>query len=397
MGTSPDHPFIWGVATSAHQVEGNNVASDWWAWEQRPDGPCVEPSGDACDHLHRYGEDIALAAELGFNTYRFSLEWARIEPERGAVSRAMLDHYRRVLEACHEHGLRPLPTFNHFTLPRWVAEAGGWEEPDTSELFARYCAVAADHLGDLFDIALDINEPNILALLSYEVGWFPPGKTDRGARERVSKELIRAHSLATQAIRSAAARVEVGWAVGMTDFHALDGGRAPLDEIRAWREDVFLEAASYDDFIGVNAYTRHQVGPGGIVAPPEGAELTLTGWEFWPGALEVTVRRAAEVLPGTPIIVTENGIGTDDDERRIAYVTEALEGLRRCRTAGIDVGGYIYWSLLDNFEWNEGYRPTFGLVEVDRKTFERRVRPSARWLGEIVRDPTRTGGPRAGP
>jgi beta-glucosidase len=384
-------PFLWGVATSAHQTEGNNVASDWWEWEHDPAGSCAEPSGDACDHFHRYPEDIALVAELGFNCYRFSLEWARIEPERGHFSNAMLDHYRRMLETCHEHGLHPMPTFNHFTLPRWVAHAGGWEERETADLFARYCGVVTRRLGDLFDIAVDINEPNILALLAYEIGWFPPGKTDYRARERATNVLLRAHTEGAAAIKAEKAAA-VGWAIGMTDFQPLPGGEAKLEEIRAFREDVFLDAARVDDFIGLNAYTRHQVGAEGIVRPAEDADLTLTGWEFWPDALEAAIRRTYLRLPATPIYVTENGIGTDDDERRIAYISHALQGLQRCTAAGIDVRGYVYWSLMDNFEWNEGYGPTFGLVEVDRETFERRPRPSAHWLGASARRPTPMGG-----
>lgn len=380
------------MATSAHQVEGGNVANDWWEWEHRPGGTCVDPSGDACDHYHRYAEDIALVAELGFNCYRFSVEWSRVEPEPGMFSFAALDHYRRMLERCHAHDLRPLPTLNHFTLPRWVAYEGGWENERTAEVFARYCSLVAEHLGSLFDIVLDINEPNILSLLSYEVGSFPPGKTEVAARERAAEILLAAHELARGAVHESRPEVAFGWAVGMTDFQPLPGGSGRLEEIRAWREDAFIEASKADDFVGVNAYTRHQVSRRGITRPPPGAELTLTGWEFWPDALEATVRRTRHLLPDVPIVVTENGIGSEDDARRIAYIEQALAGLDRCLEDGIDVRGYVHWSLLDNFEWNEGYGPTFGLVEVDRATFDRRVKSSARHLGRMIRSRRVAGG-----
>src|SRR5688572_10242780 len=141
--------FLWGTATAAHQVEGGNWNNDWWAWEHNPASPCVEPSGDAIDHYHRYGEDIALLAGLGFSTYRFSVEWSRIEPEQGEFSKAALDHYRRMCAACHEHGIAPIVTLHHFTTPRWVSHLGGWEEPDTADRFARFCARTTEALGDV--------------------------------------------------------------------------------------------------------------------------------------------------------------------------------------------------------------------------------------------------------
>jgi beta-glucosidase len=295
-----------------------------------------------------------------------------------------------MFEACHAHGLRPLPTLNHFTLPRWVAHEGGWENERTGEVFARYAAIVAEHLGRHFDALIDINEANTLTFRAYEDGSFPPGKFDVAARHKATDILFAAHELARQAVKEKHPAVAFGWSIGMTDFQPLPGGSSRLEEIRAWREDVFVEASKGDDFVGVNAHTRRQVNRSGIVRPPPGAELTLAGWEYWPDALEATVRRAHELVPDLPIIVTENGIGTYDDERRIAYIEEAIAGLDRCLADGIDVRGYIYWSLFDNFEWNEGYRPTFGLVEVDRATFKRHVRPSARWLGEMVRRRTPT-------
>jgi beta-glucosidase len=377
-------PFLWGAATSAHQVEGGNEANDWHDWETRPDTNCVEPSGAACDHLQRYPEDIALLAELGLNCYRFSLEWSRIEPEPGRFEERWLAHYRRMLETCHEHCLLPVLTFHHFTNPRWLAAQGAWENPRAAELFARFCARATEALGDLIAVAITINEPNIPALLGYEEGMHPPGKRDREARRRATSVLIDAHRQAVSAIRERRRELPVGMTLAMADWQALPGGERELTEIRELREDMFLGATEGDDFVGVNAYTRHRIGPSGWLPNEEGLELTATGWEFWPEALEATLRRAWEVTGGRTLIATESGLATDDDTRRIAYIDRALAGMRRAQADGVDVRGFIYWSALDNFEWQLGYAPRFGLIEVDRVTQRRTVRPSGRHLAELA-------------
>ncbi|HZJ49363.1 MAG TPA: family 1 glycosylhydrolase [Actinomycetota bacterium] len=384
MATWPES-FIWGTATSAHQVEGGNTNSDWWAWEHAPGTPCREPSGDACDHYHRYPEDIALLAELGFNAYRFSIEWARVEPEEGEFSKAQLEHYRRMLSCCREHGITPVVTFHHFTSPRWVAAQGGWENSSTPDYFARFCEHTAEHLGDLIGIACTINEPNIVAEMGYEMGRFAPGVASAAARDRANHNFVLAHQRAREAIKSVVHDVPVGLTLAMRDYQPVDGGEDKLDSLRARSEDIFLASVVGDDFIGVQTYSRERVGPQGLVGPEKDAELTLMGYEFYPDSLKATIRRAIEVAGNMPVLVTENGIGTDDDSRRIAYVERALQGVRSCIKDGIDVRGYIYWSALDNFEWALGYEPTFGLIAVDRNTQKRTPKPSARWLGDIAR------------
>jgi beta-glucosidase len=383
---STDFPagFLWGTATAAHQVEGGNWNNDWWAWEHHPDSPCVESSGDACDHLWRYPGDLRLLAELGLTTYRFSLEWSRIEPAEGEWSRAALDHYRRMCATCLECGLVPIVTFHHFTTPRWVAHLGGWEIPDTADRFARYCEKAALHLGDLMGWACTFNEPNIVATMGYLAGVFPPGRRDAGLRRAVNDILIDAHRKGADAIRSGPGDAPVGLTLSMSDYQALEGGEEKRDRIRHVMEDVFLEAAREDDFVGVQTYSRSRVGPEGTVGPEEGVAVTQMGYEFWPEALEATIRRAWDMARGVPVLVTENGIGTDDDSRRIEYVRRALEGVLRCLDDGIDVRGYTYWSALDNFEWVLGYGPTFGIVAVDRATQHRAVKPSGYWLGRVA-------------
>jgi beta-glucosidase len=376
--------FLWGTATAAHQVEGGNWNNDWWAWEHNPQSNCVEPSGDAIDHYHRYPDDIALLASLGFKTYRFSVEWSRIEPEAGEFSNASLDHYRRMCATCHEHGITPIVTYHHFTTPRWVTHLGGWEEPDTADRFARFCRRTTDALGDLIGWGCTLNEPNIVAMMAFLAGVFPPGRRDSALRRAVNDIFIDAHHKATGEIKSARGDFPVGLTLSMSDYQAVDGGEQRRDRIRRNMEDVYLEAARGDDFIGVQTYSRTRVGPDGTLDPPADAELTLMGYEWYPDSLEATIRRAWEVTDGTPVLVTENGIGTDDDTRRLAYVRRALEGVRRCLDDGIDVRGYTCWSAFDNFEWALGYKPTFGLIAVDRTTQTRTPKPSAEWLGKVA-------------
>lgn len=380
--------FRWGTATAAHQVEGGNWNNDWWAWEHAEGTQCVEPSGDACDHLWRYPEDIALLAGLGFDNYRFSLEWSRIEPEDGEISRAALDHYGRMVDACHEHGLEAVVTLHHFTTPRWLSAQGGWEQPGTADRFARYAETVAKHLGDRIDRVCTINEPNIVTTMGYLMGMFPPGKElDVEGRRRANDVMIAAHQKGRDAIKGVHDALPVGLTLSMADFQAVGGDDAVAkrDQIRRSMEDIFLEAARGDDFFGVQTYTRDRIGPDGMLGPEPGERVLEMGYEFWPEALEATIRRAWEVTEQVPLIVTENGIGTTDDEERIEYVGRALRGVLRCIDDGIDVGGYTYWSLLDNFEWAFGYAPQFGLVAVDRETQQRTPKPSAAWLGRIAR------------
>jgi beta-glucosidase len=401
------HGFLWGTATAAHQVEGANYNSDCWVLEHTPTRLFREPSGDACDQYHRYREDLALLAKLGFNSYRFGIEWARVEPEEGEFSIAALEHYRRVLAACHENNLVPMVTLHHFTSPRWIAARGGFESRETAERFGRYCERVARHLSDLIAYACTINELNSTPMLQH-LRMLPsdeaivkfPWRTEAAQSSGVEAEnfsvfpfsatsktrdvMIEAHRRGAEALKSIAKTFPVGMTVAMHDWQATAGGEQNRDRARAESEDVFLEAASGDDFVGVQTYSRTRIGPKGRLRPEEGAELTQMGYEFWPEALEATIRHASEVAR-VPIIVTENGIGTLDDTRRIAYVDRALAGVSRCIAGRVEVGGYYYWSMLDNYEWILGYGPKFGLVAVDRETQVRTLKPSAEWLGNIAR------------
>ncbi len=402
--TFPDD-FLWGVAGAGHQIEGNNINSDAWLLEHAPNSNFSEPSGDACDHYHRYADDIAMVAALGYNSYRFSLEWSRIEPAEGEFSLAELEHYRRMLVTCHEHHLTPIVTYNHFTCPRWFAAKGGWEVPANAELFARFCERATAHLGDLIGTACTLNEPN-LGLMLQKMGFFPPDNVTANApyrmaaakacnsdtfsaypscsiQARVRDTLIRAHRLGYDAIKSGRGDFPLGITLALIDHQAVAGGEALRDRMRRETDDVFLDAVRNDDFIGVQNYTRSRFGPQGMLPPEEGVELTQVHYEFWPEALEGTIRYVAE-FTGRPILVTENGVATTDDTRRIEFIRRALTGVHRCLQDGIAVKGYCYWSIFDNFEWESGYKPTFGLIAVDRTTQVRTIKPSAKWLGQVA-------------
>jgi beta-glucosidase len=378
--------FSWGTATAAHQIEGGNTNNDWWRWEHTPGSGVAEPSGDACDSWNRWFEDVALVAEFGFDNYRFSVEWSRIEPEPGEWSTAALDHYRRICAALLEEGVEPVVTFHHFTNPNWLADRGGWESSDTVDRFARYCEVAAGALNGVMRRACTLNEPNAVATTGWVLGMFPPGKKEPQLARQATEHLVEAHRAGVEAIRSAAPGVPVGLTLSMTDYQPLAGGEEQTAKIRAVHEDVFLHGTEGDDFLGVQTYTRMRIGPEGWVGPEPGVDVLPMGYEYWPAALEACLRRAwAETGGRVPLWVTENGIGTDDDQQRRSFIREALEGVQRALSDGIDVRGYTYWSLLDNFEWAFGYRPKFGLVAVDRNTFARTPKASAGWLAEVAK------------
>jgi beta-glucosidase len=402
--TRPCPPdFLWGTAISAHQSEGNNTASDCWLAEHVSPTLFAEPSGDGCDSLNRFREDIALAAGLGFNCHRFGIEWARIEPEPGCFSQAALDHYARVLDACRDHGLAPIVTLNHFTVPRWFAMRGGFEEAENADLFARYVDRVARALGDRMHAATTFNEANIGLLLPFLpnrqesrplidgmiAACAKASGSDRfatvlfGDQARIQSVLVDSHEKGTAAIKAACPDLPVGVTLTMQDVQGVGEGHL-ADWAIEQLYGPWLDVARRADFVGVQTYTRVRIGAQGPLPPPDGAETTAAGYEYYPSAIGGTIRFAHERM-GRPIWVTENGMATDDDARRIAYIDEALDAVRGCIEDGIPVHSYIHWSLLDNFEWVHGYGQRFGLVTVDRTTFQRTPKSSAHHLGAIAK------------
>jgi beta-glucosidase len=382
--TFPDG-FLWGAATAAHQVEGGNVNNHYWEWEHQPGTPFAEPSGDAVDHYHRWREDLDLLAGAGLTAYRFSLEWSRIEPAEGEFSRAALDHYRRVVEGCRDRGLAPVVTLNHFTTPRWFHHDGSWTGPEAGDRFARFAEAALPVLQNA-EYVLTLNEPNLAACLPVLAAMAARGEPVAGLPrpdQRLSDALLAAHRRGLQALRDGGSP-PVGLALVGQEWIAEEGGEAETAAHRAAMEDQFLAAAADCDFVGMQVYSCARIGPDGPVAgPPD--RMTQAHVEYRPQALGASVRRVREVLPDVPVMITENGIATADDEQRIAFTAAALRSLAEAVADGADVRGYLHWSLLDNFEWFSGYAPTFGLVAVDRTTFTRTPKPSLRWLGGVAR------------
>jgi len=401
--------FLWGAATAAHQVEGNNVNSDLWAVEHVTPTAYSEPSGDAANSFALWPTDLDLVRNMGLNSYRFSLEWARIEPVEGQFSIAMLDHYKAMIAGCRARGLTPLVTFNHFTTPRWFAASGGWSNAKSPSLFARFCERAARHLAADVGYATTLNEPNLSGLLGIVL---PPGigdrlmATDRAMGEaaaraygvpqfnpgnalwiadpaRVQANLLAAHAAGRAAIKGVRPDLPVGVSLAIIDDQAV-GRDSIRDAMRAKLYLPWLEAARTCDFVGVQNYTRSLWNARERMPVPAGAPVNDAGEEIYPASLAGAVRYAYSVAK-VPVIVTEHGINTADDGPRQRLIPAALAELARAIDDGVPVQGYMHWSLIDNFEWVFGYGPKFGLHSLDRTTFARTPKPSAAILGAIAR------------
>lgn len=419
---APD--FFIGAATAAHQVEGNNTNSDCWAMEHMVHTSFTEPSGDAVDHYNRYEEDIRLMAQAGLNIYRFSIEWARVEPREGVFDETEIDHYRDVIRCCKANGIEPMVTLHHFSSPRWIISKGGWEADSTAADFGRYVRYVMVQLGSELNYVCTINEANMGIQVSaiaerYKkqmMAKMTAAKTDgtvqvgmnlekmmenRKAAAQETMEIfgtqkcenftsprtphgdeivMEAHKAARAAIREVAPHVKLGLTLSLHDIQALPGGEETM--AKEWAEEFthYLPAIQGDDFLGVQNYTRSRMDASGILPTPEGAELTQMDYEFYPEALENVIRKVARDFKGD-LIVTENGIATSDDSRRVEFIRRALAGVQNCIASGIPVKGYCYWSLLDNFEWQKGYSMTFGLIAVDRATQKRYPKASLAYLG----------------
>jgi len=405
MGQFPPG-FRWGVATSGHQTEGDNTASDTWFAEHVTPTVFREPSGPACDGYRRWREDVDLVAGMGLTAYRFSVEWARVEPVEGSFDDAALDHYGAIVERCRAHGIDPVVTFNHFTCPHWFAARGGWLAPAAPALFARYCGVVMDRIGAGIAVAVTLNEPNLPRLLS----WMdlPPVVRDleratlAAAAEAagvdryrlanvvlpeeldaIADGLAAGHVAGKAAIKARRPALPVGLSVAIVDDQAV-GDPGVRDRKRAEVYERWLKLARDDDFIGVQNYERARYDGSGPLPPPDGAPRNHMGSDIYPLSLAGAVRYAYEAT-GVPVFVTEHGLAHDDDAHRAAFIEPALRGLLDAVHEGIPVLGYLHWTLLDNFEWVFGYGVQLGLFTVDRKTFERTPKPSASAYARIAK------------
>lgn len=397
--------FLWGASTAPHQIEGNNTASDLWYLENRQPTVFAEPSGDAANSLLLWEQDLDLARNMGLNTYRFGVEWARIEPARGLFSQAMLDHYGRIVDGCRARGLTPVVTYSHFTAPLWFTAQGGWTNPESAALFARYADKVTCALGDRIHSVITFNEPNLLLLLKTVL---PPQVFD-GERAMLhaaaralgvprfvcaniaapddlpalQQGLLAAHAAGKAAIKAVRPSLPVGVSLAMTDDQAV-GRNSLRDAMREEKYGAWLRAARSDDFIGVQNYERSVWNDKGLVPPPADAVRNWSGAEVWAPSLAGAVRYA-HAATGLPVLVSEHGVGTDDDRIRAEFIPPALAELKRAMDEGVPVIGYCHWSLLDNFEWVFGYKPKFGLAGFDPVTFRRTPKPSAEVYGRIAR------------
>lgn len=399
--------FLWGVATASHQVEGGNTNNQWWAWEHQPgriaDG---SKSGLACNWWEDAEADFDRAAAMGLTTLRLSIEWSRVEVAPGRIDQAALDRYREMLQALHERGIEPMVTLHHFSDPLWLSEQGGWVNPDVVPYFKRYVEQVVQALGEAVTLWCTINEPNVYASLGYILGKFPPGVRDLRTSGRVLRHMLQAHGAAYHLIHQLQPEARVGLAHNLR-FSDPANPRRWLDRAAAWAHDLGFNKATIKavwdgwwlpplgfgpafatrrtlDWFGLNYYTRDLIafdrrseeGPLGVMTHADDAELMDAGYgELYPAGLYRALKRLSRL--GLPIHITENGIPDADDDQRPRALLLHLHQLWRAIQENIPVMSYYHWTLVDNFEWADGWTMPFGLIELDPKTQVRTPRPSA--------------------
>lgn len=404
--------FLWGAATSAHQVEGN-TRNDWTEWEKKnserlagearskfghlPNWKEIEAeatnpnnyiSGRACDHYRRYKEDFDLAKSLGHNAHRFSIEWSRIEPEEGKFNEAEIEHYRDVIKTLRKCGMEPFVTLWHWTLPVWLTRKGGFSHRNFPNYFERYAKKIVREIGSDVKFWITLNEPDVVASQSYLKGAWPPQNKNLFTYYLSLKNLIKAHKLAFIAIKRINKNAEVGIAKHQISFET--ARKTFINSfLKAvghyfWNRWFLNSVQNHQDFIGLNHYNRSVIDNGFNKNPNK--RLIDFGWEFYP---ESIYQALIELKPyRKPVYITENGVADARDNMRREFIERALVSVSRAINDGVVVKGYFFWSLMDNFEWDKGFWPRFGLVEVDYKTLERRVRPSALVFRDIIKGQT---------
>jgi len=431
--------FVWGAATAAYQIEGaarddGRAPSIWDTFARTPGKVFAGHTGDvACDHYHRYVDDVGLMADLGLDAYRFSVAWPRVQPDgSGPVNPRGLDFYDRLVDELCGRGIEPIVTLYHWDLPQTLEDRGGWPVRDVAAHFADYAAAVYGRLGDRVGTWTTLNEPWCAAFLGYAAGIHAPGRTEPGAAFAAAHHLLLGHGLATQALRAAGAgrvslTLNLSPIVGAGPGAALVDGllnRFFLDPVLRGRypADILEHAARFTDLsfmrggdvaviatpidvLGINYYSPSFVADGahspgdpaypgtdGIAFLPATGATTAMGWPIEPAGLTALLERVARDYPGVPLIITENGAAFDDrvadgrvqDLDRVAYLDGHLRAAHEAISRGVDLRGYLVWSLLDNFEWAEGYRKRFGIVYVDYTSQRRMLKDSARWYREVI-------------
>lgn len=407
--------FWWGTAASAYQVEGGNRHSDWFWWEKRemsrePGQRRIrEPCGRACDHWNRYAEDYDLAGAIGVQVHRLSIEWSRIYPREGEVDREALEHYRDMLGALHRRGIKVMLCLNHFTLPLWIASRGGYANGnDLLPAFADYVETVAERLGDLVELWLPLNEPNVVPTAGYLGREMPPFRFSPLSFARAFRTLMAMQGRAYRIIKNHFPRAPVGVAysyfhlqplrpqniadelgrklahltINRRFFQGIASGRIGLP-LGMGERMADLEGAL--DFVGINYYSTAYMKGLFPVQSKRGDRVTDMGWICYPRGLYEVIRDIAGQT-SLPLIITENGVATTDEEFRIRYIREHLEEVHRATAEGIDIRGYMYWSLTDNYEWQHGYGKRFGLIQIDYATLKRKLKESGRWYARVIRE-----------
>ncbi len=388
--------FLWGAATSAFQVEGNNVYSDWWAWEQTNQPP-EKRSGKAANQYELYEQDFQLARDLGHNSHRLSIEWSRIEPREGEFNQNEIDHYRKVLKSLKDKGFTVMLTLWHFTNPEWLTKKGGWESFSTPKYFDRFVKRVVPELKDYVDFWITLNEPGVYTFMGYMGGEgihgrFPPAKKSNKAAFKVTLNLARAHKKAYKTIHKLISNPKVGIAQNLNSFeayhkHSVSEQTAVIISDIVSNHTFYWLTKNYHDFIGVNYYFHHRIRkdkgliPKMVNPAAQQREVSDLGWEIYPQGLFNVL---ADVSDGLPIYITECGIASTNDDRRTRFLLSYLQEVYRAIAAGINVKGFFYWSLIDNLELHKGFDPRFGLIEIDYPTQKRTPRPSSFVYKEII-------------
>ncbi len=393
----PDH-FLWGASSSAHQHDGNTT-NDWSRWEARGENRVDDNamSGQSADHWNKYKEDFDFLSQMNLNCYRFAIAWSRVEPTRGKYDQTALNHYDDMIENLIKRGITPIITLHHFTNPLWVADQGGWANRKTVEDFTRFAMMLVERYGDKVNIWLTINEPTIESSLAYLYGIWPPGKKNPMLTLLVLNNLLRAHNILYRSIHSLYS--EKGWAAPKVSFahHMFDMVAATPAPINRFITVLYLlftndyclwRTRKNLDFIGLNYYFHKELrfklgGSGGVFDEAgSGGKTSDLGWELHPQGLYNLCRNLKKYH--LPIYITENGLADHADSKRPEFIVTHVTQLHRAIAEGVDVRGYIHWSLLDGFEWEHGFRGSYGLVDVDFETLDRKLRPSGGIYGQIA-------------
>lgn len=375
--------FLWGTATSAHQTEGNNL-NDWSVWEpgQTVDGSV---SGLACDSYHHFKKDISLAKKLNNNAYRFSIEWSRIEPKQGQFNIKALRHYQAIIDECLNQKIKPVVTLHHFTHPLWFSTIGGWENQAAPQIFNNYVIYLAQNITGV-EIWCTINEPMIYAWNAYGRGKWPPQKKNLAVWQEVVNNLIQAHSLAYQSLHLINKKCLVGIANNSQYFEPVNNYwlNKKINKIAKYiiNDYFFQKINGYEDYLGINYYFYKLIGLGRRSL--DNLPHSDLGWPINPYGLYNVLMSAKKY--NLPIYILENGVADAQDQYRASFIKEHLKMVHRAIQDGCDIKGYFYWSLLDNFEWDKGFTPRFGLYTVDYPSLKRQPRPSSKVYANICKN-----------